>query len=129
MTAHYALSDAVEALAPAVNPFALSLNENPFPPLPSVRSALAASLDTANRYPEFLPERLRSLIADRVGVRDEQVVDRRGRHWRRGASAARRHRPRRHHRDDVSDVRRVPDLRADGSAAFRDRPARPSRPP
>ncbi len=74
MTAHYALRDAVEALAPAVNPFALSLNENPFPPLPSVRSALAASLDTANRYPEFLPDRLRSLIADRVGVRDEQVV-------------------------------------------------------
>src|SRR6478736_3010962 len=74
MTAHYALRDAVEALAPAVNPFALSLNENPFPPLPSVRSALAASLDTANRYPDFLPERLRSLIASRVGVRDDQVV-------------------------------------------------------
>ena len=58
----------------AVNPLALSLNENPFPPLPSVRSALVASLDAANRYPEFLPERLRALIAGRVGVRDEQVV-------------------------------------------------------
>ena len=69
-----ALNHAVEALAPAVNPFALSLNENPFPPLPSVRSALAASLETANRYPEFLPERLRTLIAARVGVRDDQVV-------------------------------------------------------
>lgn len=74
MTMHLALADAIEALAPAVNPFALSLNENPFAPLPSVRSALAASLDTANRYPEFLPDRLRSLIAGRVGVRDEQVV-------------------------------------------------------
>jgi histidinol-phosphate aminotransferase len=74
MTVDCALSHAVEALAPAVNPFALSLNENPFPPLPSVRSALAASLDTANRYPEFLPERLRSLIADRIGLRDDQVV-------------------------------------------------------
>src|ERR1700709_216348 len=74
MTANLALTDAIEALEPAVNPFALSLNENPFPPLPSVRSALAASLDTANRYPEFLPQRLRSLIAGRVGVRDDQVV-------------------------------------------------------
>ncbi|WP_319457929.1 MULTISPECIES: pyridoxal phosphate-dependent aminotransferase [unclassified Mycobacterium] len=69
-----ALGHAVGSLTPAVSPFALSLNENPFPPLPSVRSALAASLDTANRYPEFLPERLRSLIAGRVGVRDDQVV-------------------------------------------------------
>lgn len=69
-----ALTDAVDSLEPALNPFALSLNENPFPPLPSVRAALAHSLDTANRYPEFLPERLRALIASRVGVRDEQVV-------------------------------------------------------
>ena len=51
------------ALPDAEDPLALSLNENPFPPLPSVRSALAASIDAANRYPEFLPERLRSLIA------------------------------------------------------------------
>ena len=43
----------------AVNPLALSLNENPFPPLPAVRSALIESVDVANRYPEFLPERLR----------------------------------------------------------------------
>jgi histidinol-phosphate aminotransferase len=69
-----ALTDAVGALPDAVNPFALSLNENPFPPLPAVRSALIASIDAANRYPEFLPERLRSLIARRVGVRNEQVV-------------------------------------------------------
>ena len=74
MTAHYALTDAVDALPDAVNPFALSLNENPFPPLPSVRSALVASIDAANRYPEFLPERMRSLIAGRVGVGDDQVV-------------------------------------------------------
>ena len=53
---------------------ALSLNENPFPPLPSVRSALIAAIDSGNRYPEFLPERLRSLIAGHVGVRDEQVI-------------------------------------------------------
>jgi histidinol-phosphate aminotransferase len=53
---------------------ALSLNENPFPPLPSVRSALVAAIDAGNRYPEFLPERLRALIAGHLGVGDEQVV-------------------------------------------------------
>jgi histidinol-phosphate aminotransferase len=68
------LTDAVDALPSAVNPLALSLNENPFPPLPAVRCALIESIDAANRYPEYLPERLRSLIAGRVGVRDEQVV-------------------------------------------------------
>jgi histidinol-phosphate aminotransferase len=68
------LTDAVSALPSAVNTLALSLNENPFPPLPGVRSALIEAIDAANRYPEFLPERLRSLIAARVGVADEQVV-------------------------------------------------------
>ncbi len=56
-------------LPSALDPLALSLNANPFPPLPAVRSALIESVDAANRYPEFLPERLRSLIAGRVGVR------------------------------------------------------------
>ena len=73
-TAKQALTEAVGALPNAVDPFALSLNENPFPPLPAVRSALIESIDAANRYPEYLPERLRSLIADHVGVRDEQVI-------------------------------------------------------
>jgi histidinol-phosphate aminotransferase len=69
-----ALTEAVGALPTAVDPFALSLNESPFPPLPGVRSALIESIDAANRYPEYLPERLRSLIADHVGIRDQQVV-------------------------------------------------------
>ena len=68
------LTEAVGALPSALNPLALSLNENPFPPLPAVRSALIESIDSANRYPEYLPEQLRSLIAGRVGVRDGQVV-------------------------------------------------------
>jgi len=66
--------EVVAALPDAVDPFALSLNENPFPPLPAVRSALINAIDSANRYPEFLPHQLRGLIADRVGVREEQVV-------------------------------------------------------
>jgi len=56
-----------------IDPFALSLNENPFPPLPAVRSALIRSIDAANRYPELLPERLRRLIARHAGVRPDQA--------------------------------------------------------
>jgi histidinol-phosphate aminotransferase len=73
----YATPIAAEILATlpdAVDPLALSLNENPFAPLPAVRSALIESIDAANRYPEFLPEQLRSLIADRIGVHHEQVI-------------------------------------------------------
>jgi histidinol-phosphate aminotransferase len=73
----YASSVTAEVLATlpqAVDPLALSLNESPFPPLPAVRSALVHCIDAANRYPEFLPGQLRRLIADRVGVDEEQVV-------------------------------------------------------
>lgn len=61
-------------LPEAIDPFALSLNENPFPPLPAVRSALIRSIDAANRYPDFLPRQLRTLVARHIGARDEQVV-------------------------------------------------------
>ncbi len=67
-------AEILDALPNATDPFALSLNENPFPPLPAVRSALIRSIDAANRYPEFLPERLRRVIADHIGVCEEQVV-------------------------------------------------------
>ena len=67
-------AETLGSLPVAVDPFALSLNENPFPPLPAVRSALIASIDAANRYPEFLSNGLRTLIAGRIGVPDEQVV-------------------------------------------------------
>src|ERR1700709_2863655 len=66
--------DAVAALPMALNPLALSLNENPFPPLPSVRAAMVAAVDSANRDAKFLPERIRAMIAARIGVCDEQVV-------------------------------------------------------
>ncbi len=61
-------------LPSAEDPLALSLNENPFAPLPAVRAAIVRVVGAANRYPEFLPEQLRRLIAGRIGVRDEQVV-------------------------------------------------------
>src|SRR3984957_1734329 len=69
-----ATAEILSSLPHAIDPLALSLNESPFPPLPAVRSALAHSLDVANRYPEFLPGQLRRMIADRVGVDEEQVV-------------------------------------------------------
>src|SRR5437588_30909 len=74
LAASPATAEVLDALPTATDPFALSLNENPFPPLPAVRSALIRAIDVANRYPEFLPERLRRLIADHIGVCDEQVV-------------------------------------------------------
>lgn len=67
-------SEMRDALPNAVDPFALSLNENPFPPLPAVRSALIRSVRAANRYPEFLPERLRGVIAGHIGVPADRVV-------------------------------------------------------
>lgn len=67
-------AEVVGALPAGTDPFALSLNESPFAPLPSVRAALIASAGVVNRYPEYLPTRLRDLIARRIGVPDEQVV-------------------------------------------------------
>lgn len=67
-------TDSPTGLPPAEDPLALSLNENPFSPLPAVCAAIARAAGAANRYPEFLPERLRRLIAGHLGVRDEQVV-------------------------------------------------------
>lgn len=52
----------------------LQLNENPYGPPPSVREALASALGSANRYPEFLPQRLPRLIADRLGIDPDRIV-------------------------------------------------------
>jgi histidinol-phosphate aminotransferase len=64
----------IAAMPSGVDPLALALNESPLPPLPAVRSALVESISAANRYPEFLPERLRNLIAHHIGVDNNQVV-------------------------------------------------------
>ncbi|MEB3071510.1 pyridoxal phosphate-dependent aminotransferase [[Mycobacterium] vasticus] len=58
----------------ALDPSALSLNENPFAPLPAVRAALIRSAGAANRYPDFLPTRLRRLVAQHAGVPEDSVV-------------------------------------------------------
>ncbi len=67
-------TDGATLFADSANPLALSLNENPFSPLPAVRAVINAAGAAANRYPEFLPESLRRLIAANVGVAQEQVV-------------------------------------------------------
>lgn len=67
-------AEVIASLPQAIDPQALSLNESPYPPLPAVRSALTHVLDAANRYPEFLPGQLPRMIADRVGVNDDQIV-------------------------------------------------------
>src|SRR5277367_6019875 len=69
-----ATSEILASLPQGIDPLALSLNESPFPPLPAVRSALVRCIDAANRYPEFLPGQLRRLVADRVGLDEDQVV-------------------------------------------------------
>src|SRR6476620_5626934 len=58
----------------AEDPLALSLNESPFAPLPMVRAAIIRAVDSVNRYPEFLPERFRRLIAKHLGFADEQII-------------------------------------------------------
>ncbi|MDF0529525.1 aminotransferase class I/II-fold pyridoxal phosphate-dependent enzyme [Tsukamurella sp. 8F] len=61
--------------APATpSPIRLSLNESPYGPTPSVLRALRAWAMTANRYPEFVPDRLRGVIAAHVGVPPEWVT-------------------------------------------------------
>ena len=52
----------------------LGLSENPFPPLPSVLSALNNVMAQTNRYPEFVPEQLPRIIGNHVGVHPDQIV-------------------------------------------------------
>jgi histidinol-phosphate aminotransferase len=53
--------------------FKLSSNENPYPPLPSVVEAVAATLGDLNRYPNAGGADLRERLAERHGVAVEQV--------------------------------------------------------
>ncbi len=62
------------ASAPSHGSTALALNENHFPPLPAVRSAIAAAAASINRYPEFLPNQLRALMARHFGIDAAHIV-------------------------------------------------------
>ena len=52
----------------------LSSNENPFPPLASVREAVAAAAGRLNRYPDMFAGELVGALAARHGVGPESVV-------------------------------------------------------
>ncbi len=52
--------------------FKLSSNENPFDPLPGVTDAVAAA-SAFNRYPDATAGLLRARLAERFGVRDDEV--------------------------------------------------------
>ncbi|WP_298459056.1 histidinol-phosphate transaminase [uncultured Cellulomonas sp.] len=52
----------------------LSSNENPYPPLPGVVSAIADAAADANRYPDMYATELTAALADALGVRPESVV-------------------------------------------------------
>ena len=56
------------------NAVKLSSNENPYPPLDSVRERVAAELTRFNLYPDIAATALVSRIADRYGVRPEQIA-------------------------------------------------------
>ncbi|RDV46040.1 aminotransferase [Leifsonia sp. ku-ls] len=53
--------------------FKLSSNENPYPPLPSVVEAVAATLRDLNRYPNAGGADLRARLAERHGVTVDEV--------------------------------------------------------
>lgn len=67
-------SPSTSVQSPSQDPLALSLNENPFPPLPTVRTAIIEAAASINRYPEFLPGQLRTLIAQQLGLHRARIV-------------------------------------------------------
>ena len=54
--------------------FKISSNENPYPPLPSVRDAVASTLDRMNRYPESAASALTARLAADLDVSPTQLV-------------------------------------------------------
>ncbi|MEC3919276.1 aminotransferase class I/II-fold pyridoxal phosphate-dependent enzyme [Nocardia sp. CDC160] len=72
------MSIVIDSVSPAVGSargrFALGLSENPFRPLPSVLRALDDAMERVNRYPEFWPNELLKIIADRQRLLPNQVV-------------------------------------------------------
>jgi histidinol-phosphate aminotransferase len=52
----------------------LASNENPFSPLPSVRSAIADATNLLNRYPDHRATALREALAKRFGVTADHVA-------------------------------------------------------
>ncbi len=62
----------VEAV-PDLVPYKLSSNENPYPPLPSVRGAVTAAVHDINRYPDPACTALTQDLATHLGVGERQL--------------------------------------------------------
>ncbi len=60
--------------APGSDPARLASNETPYPPLPSVVTAVAEALGQGHRYPDPTCAQLTAALADRFGVTPEQVA-------------------------------------------------------
>ncbi len=54
--------------------YKLSSNENPYPPLPGVVEAAEQAVQVMNRYPDMGNAALYAALADRLGVRPEQLA-------------------------------------------------------
>lgn len=54
--------------------FKLSSNENPFPPLPSVLTAISQAAETLNRYPDPLNTELSLALATKLGVSVDELA-------------------------------------------------------
>ncbi|MGO4257627.1 histidinol-phosphate transaminase [Marmoricola sp. RAF53] len=59
---------------PGQQVFKLSSNENPYPPLPGVLEEVARAVAVMNRYPDMGCTDLYAALADRLGVRPEQLA-------------------------------------------------------
>ncbi|SDS94608.1 histidinol-phosphate aminotransferase [Nocardioides scoriae] len=59
---------------PGQQVFKLSSNENPYPPLPGVVEAAEAAVQRMNRYPDMGNGELYAALAERLGVRPEQLA-------------------------------------------------------
>lgn len=62
------------AAPPGITAYKLSSNENPYPPLDSVRVVLDKALDTINRYPDMANVDLIAAIAAFVGVAPANIA-------------------------------------------------------
>lgn len=62
------------AAPPGITAYKLSSNENPYPPLDSVRRVIDKTIDVVNRYPDMASVDLVAAIAEFVGVAPENVA-------------------------------------------------------
>src|SRR5690606_11087160 len=60
--------------SPSGDAVKLSSNENPYPPLPSVRDAVARRLDRFHLYPAMATPEIAARVAERHGVTPENLA-------------------------------------------------------